>query len=129
MEWFGLLIGHLLGDYFPFQNDWMAKNKTSPFFDGWRKGLVGDTACTLHCLLYTFSIFLFTFWWMPWQGYLICFIVHWVIDRFRLAKWLMVHTGQKEFATGALSPWSVILVDQELHLLTLYLIGVFTYVR
>jgi hypothetical protein len=147
MEWFGLFIGHLMGDYWPFQNDWMAKNKSNPYpeklhkgvpsldyiyaqkhKDGTRNWWIGHLACTLHCLLYTFSIFLFSFWWFPWWGYLICFLVHWPIDRFRLAKWIMVHTGQKEFATGALSPWSVILVDNSLHLLTLFLIGVSTHV-
>jgi hypothetical protein len=36
----------------------------------------------------------------------------------------MVHcSGQRAFATGPLSPWSVIVVDNTIHLLVLYLIG------
>lgn len=162
MNGFGLLIGHLLGDYI-LQNDWMAANKTNShpgkephpgkvwcrsvtdvhgyFIDDepdstelreqrewWiavSKWRAGHLACTIHCLLYTLAVWACSFWWMPWWGLLTCFAVHWPVDRFRLARWWMVSvSGQKAFATGPLSPWSIIVMDNTLHLLTLFLIGV-----
>lgn len=117
MEGFGLLVGHLLGDYWPLQNDWIAANKTN-------KGWIGNYSCTLHCILYTLSIWLFSYKWMPWWGLLTCFLAHWPIDRFRIARKLMDWTGQKEFAKGVFSPWSIIVVDNTLHLLTLYIIAI-----
>ncbi len=85
---------------------------------------LGHVACTVHCLLYTLSVWAFSFWWMPWWGLLACFVIHWPVDRFRLAKWWMVNiSGQSAFATGPLSPWSFILVDNIFHLLTLFVIA------
>jgi len=105
MEGYGLLIGHLLGDFI-FQNDWMAGNKTNPrpgpfpdlrFAENetaeqsyrrydeavlvWYKAkkafAVGHLACTVHCLLYTLTVWLFSCWWMSWWGLLVCFAAHW----------------------------------------------------
>lgn len=147
MESFGLILGHLLGDYI-LQNDWMASNKTNPpprpmsYDDGintasegvadlvryqkefgdWNKG---NLACTVHCLLYTLAVWACSFWWMPWWGPVVCFAAHWPVDRFRLAGWWMRNvSGQAAFASGPLSPWSIIVVDNTLHLLVLFLIGV-----
>ena len=116
MQGFGLLIGHLLGDYIA-QNDWQAANKGAP-------GAQGHLACTVHCLLYTLAVWACSFRWMPWWGLAVCFMAHWPIDRYRLARLWMVHlSGQKAFATGTLSPWSIIIVDNTFHLLTLYMIA------
>ena len=133
MDGFGLLIGHLIGDYI-VQNDWMAANKSyrrqwrSPSdpriqdeMAAWKKG---HLACTLHCLLYTLAVWACSFWWMPWWGLLVCFAVHWPIDRFRLARlWMERVSGQKAFATGPFSPWSIIVVDNVFHLMTLFVIA------
>ena len=79
MDFFDCLImGHLVGDYI-FQNKWMAMNKSASTFK-----------CTVHCLLYTFAVALFTYpfihglsWWS------IVFFSHFIIDRWSLAdKWL-----------------------------------------
>lgn len=133
MEGFYLLCGHLLGDYI-LQNDWQAANKTNPLVGSRPNPLLtleeletarrsevrGHLACTVHCLLYTLSVAAFSFWWMPWWGYLACFALHWPMDRFRLARvWMERVSGQKAFACGLLSPWSVIIVDNVFHLLTL----------
>lgn len=153
MDGFGLIVGHLVGDYV-LQNDWMAANKTNPspgrepgyvrgaegggyiFIRGdanewlsWserrNKWMLGNLACTLHCLLYTLAVWACSFWWMPWWGLVVCFLAHWPVDRFRLARsWMINVAGQSSFATGPLSPWSVIVVDNTFHLLTLFLIGV-----
>lgn len=89
-----------------------------------RKWRIGHLACTLHCLLYTLAVWACSFWWMPWWGLVACFALHWPIDRFRLAgRWMRNVSGQKAFATGALSPWSVIVVDNIAHIVTLGVIG------
>jgi hypothetical protein len=107
MDAFGLLVGHLCGDYL-FQDDWQAANKTS-----------STMACAVHCTLYTLAVWIWSFWWMPWWGLLLCWLAHFPLDRWRLARRAMRfrHEG---FATGALSPWSIIVVDNTLHLLTLF---------
>lgn len=111
MDGLGLLLGHLVGDYI-VQNDWMAANKTQRTWP-----------CFVHCVCYTLAVWAFSFWWMPWWGVLACFAFHLPIDRFRLAVWWMVNVShQKAFATGMLSPWSIIVVDNTFHLLTLWVI-------
>lgn len=145
MESLGLLVGHLLGDYI-FQNDWMAKWKLAKaehteeeckaFYGGGYGDRRGEYlssswplwrpfwACTVHCLLYTLCVWGCSFWWMPWWGLLACFLVHWPIDRWRLAgHWMRHVSGQYEFATGSMAPWSIIVVDNTFHLLTLFAIG------
>lgn len=153
LEGFSLLLGHLVGDYI-FQNDWMAANKTNPLsgpapegfkrwwdmrsegevvasleeFEKFEKKLTaefcGHLACTIHCLLYTLAVWLFSFWWMSWWGLLACLLAHWPVDRFRLArKWMEHVSGQKAFANGPFSPWSIIVVDNIFHLLTLWVIA------
>ncbi len=131
-----LLLGHLVGDYI-LQNDYLAANKVLPTsksqypngplecgVDAWEDAKAverkGDWACTVHCLLYTLAVWGTTFWWMPWWGLVVCFLAHWPIDRFRLARlWMTRVSGQAAFATGSLSPWSIIIVDNVGHLLTL----------
>jgi hypothetical protein len=109
---FGLLIGHLAGDYI-LQNDWQAANKIKP---GWR----GLLACVVHCLLYGFAIWVFAHHWLPWYGAAAVAILHFPVDRFRLARHWMQLVGQAQFATGPLAPWSVVVVDNVIHLLVLY---------
>lgn len=145
MDGFFLLVGHLVGDYV-VQNDWQAANKTNPPIgfahtctsgdgsdpencetfrkDFKRRAMTGHLACTVHCLLYTLAVWACSFWWMPWWGAVACFAVHWPLDRFRLAgRWMRNVSGQKAFATGPLSPWSIIVVDNTFHLATLGVIA------
>lgn len=139
MVGFGLLVGHLLGDYI-LQNDWQARCKVAWPPTGERpanhlkasnewdeqnaNAKQGHLACTVHCLLYTLAIWACSFWWMPWWGLVTCFVIHWPVDRFRLARrWMFSVSGQSAFATGPLSPWSIIVVDNTFHLLTLFVIG------
>lgn len=150
----GILIGHLVGDYI-LQNDWQAANKTTPhpgprpggypvlgrlrfgflvdpvadpaWQESRRKWWIGHLACTVHCLLYTLSVFLLT--WpvhlFPWWVYAGVGLIHWPVDRFRLAgRWMRQLSGQYAFATGPLSPWSIIVVDNTFHLVTAYLLAV-----
>lgn len=115
MNGFGLLVGHLLGDYV-FQNDWQAANKTK-----------SSMACAVHCFLYTLAVWLCACWWLPWWGVATCWLAHFPVDRFGLARRWMIHvSGQEKFATGALAPWSVIVVDNTFHLSVLFVIGLVT---
>lgn len=112
MDGFGLLVGHLLGDYV-LQDDWQAENKTR-----------SSVACAIHCSLYTLAIWLCSFWWLPWWGVALCWLAHFPVDRWRLARrWMSFR--QEAFATGIFAPWSIIVVDNTLHLLVLFLIGCF----
>lgn len=153
MTGFSLLLAHLIGDFI-LQEDWQAGNKTNPHpgrapglkylpNDGglcwddnnsclawvtWneakRKWWLGHLACTVHCLIYTATVFLFCFWFLPWWAYPVIFVSHWPWDRFRVARlWMVYVSHQKAFATGALAPWSVIVVDQIYHLLVLWALG------
>ncbi len=102
----GLLCGHLVGDYI-FQDDWQAANKTK-----------NSLTCLVHCYLYTLAILAFC-WSLPWWFYLSVGVIHFPIDRFRLARKLMSYRHEA-FASGAFAPWSIIVVDNTLHLVTLF---------
>ena len=75
----GAILGHFVGDYL-FQNQWMAVGKSQP---GW----FGHKACTVHVLLYTFAVALFTGWHPLFL--LAIFVPHWIIDRWSLAKYIL----------------------------------------
>lgn len=132
---FGLLCGHMVGDYV-LQNGWMAKNKANGllFFTAYdpdsdstifHQEMIGHLACTVHCFLYTLAVWTFSWQWMPWWGPLVCFLAHWPVDRFRLAyRWMVSTSWHKDFATGPLAPWSIIVVDNTIHLVALYLIAI-----
>lgn len=104
---FELLLGHLVGDYL-WQNDWQAQNKTKQSFP-----------CLVHCILYTLAIWMFSYAWITGVGLLIVFSTHYLMDRYRLAVHYMDLAGQKGFKEH-LAPWSVIIVDNTIHLLTLW---------
>jgi hypothetical protein len=104
---FYLLTGHLLGDFI-FQNDWMAKNKTR-----------SHLACLTHCLLYTLSVLVFTFAFLPWWSYLLIFATHYPVDRWRLARKVMSWTGSDNFAAPPFTPWSIFVVDLAIHFVSL----------
>jgi len=147
MEIFGAFLGHLIGTFTGLgQRDWMAKNKSNEWpgpypsaghadldlqlaqcawDDAYAKYWLGHLACTVHVLLNTFWVFVFSFWWMPIWGLLVIFATHWLIDRFRLARRFMLSriSGQTEFVNGQFKTWSVISVDQCMHLLVLYLVA------
>ncbi len=118
-----MLIGHLVGDYL-LQNDWMAANKTRSSF-----------VCAVHAVLWTAAVCFFaaTYPWLDsspplgWCSYVAIawlFGTHFVIDRFRLAAKAMDHTGQTAFKTN-MAPWSVIVVDNTWHLVTIWIAYVF----
>lgn len=74
------ILGHFVGDYL-LQNQWMAIGKSYP-------GKRGHIACTIHVLLYTLAVAIFTNIWSP-LFLLIIAIPHWIIDRWSLAKYIL----------------------------------------
>jgi hypothetical protein len=115
------LILHLIGDYLT-QSDWMAQNKTK---DSW--------AAWVHANVYSFPFLLLTgfaprgaFAWM------VIFVTHFFIDRFRLARYVIwaknwlgwgnlpwkdcSATGYRPDAPAWLAVWLMIIADNTLHL-------------
>lgn len=105
------IIGHLVGDYL-LQNDWMALNK---------KKLGGEINCLVHCLLWTLSVCLFSGWHSA-AAIIVLFFSHIYQDRTDIIAWWMDLIGQKQFRTGPCAPWSVIVVDNVWHILTIWLV-------
>jgi Protein of unknown function (DUF3307) len=73
------ILGHFVGDYI-FQNQWMAIGKSQP-------GKHGHIACTVHVLLYTLAVALFTGWHPLFL--LMVAVPHWIIDRWSLATYIL----------------------------------------
>ena len=115
-----ILLGHLAGDYL-LQSKKMALKKSA-------KGINGISWCFVHCVLYTFTICLFTETAEPVKIMLI-FLSHFPIDRWSLAnKWLKIIKG-RDFINAykskaefheidlAFSTLVYVAVDNTLHLL------------
>lgn len=111
-----LILGHLVGDYL-FQTDAMAANKRSSHM--WAAG---------HCLVYTLyvmilngSMFAEPSFGVPAAVFI--FSTHFLLDRYGLARHLMNNLlMQERFAAGPLSPWSIIVIDNILHLWCLWIV-------
>lgn len=108
-----LIVGfllHLVGDYI-FQNDFLAENKTSSHL--W---------AFVHAIIYSIP---FSFI-VPIYGFLIIFITHFFIDRYRLAvywiklvnwNWNSNNFGYGEDKPKWMSVWLMIIVDNIFHIL------------
>jgi hypothetical protein len=110
----GELIAHLTGDYV-LQNHWMANRKTS-----------SSLAAAIHVFFYTLPFLLLS---QHWQATSVIAGTHFVIDRFRLAKywvhfWGVGNTGWVGRKLGLdvaaapdwLAVWLLIIVDNTAHL-------------
>ena len=104
------LIAHLVGDYLA-QNDWMAQNKK-----------LRSWPCFVHVLIYSAFVWLFTQW--AWPAIAIVFVTHFAQDRTTIVRFYMECIGQRKFLEPPLFPWSIIVVDNVMHLLVLYLLSV-----
>lgn len=132
---FALLLGHLVGDYI-VQNDLLASGKAYRACDKQMLQVVtrpvslslshySHVICAIHCVLYTLAVLavtcpVHTF---PWWFYVVIGVVHWPIDRYGLARKWMDRIGQTRFATGPCAPWSIIMVDNIFHLVTIYILA------
>ncbi len=99
-----LFCAHLLGDFY-FQPPALAIKKEESYF-----GLL------LHALIYmTFILLVFLFVETPWWLLLVASVSHYIIDS---AKWLL--------RTSKLSNPMLFIIDQFLHLLTLWMLSILT---
>lgn len=105
----GLLL-HFVGDYL-LQNDWLAQNKTK-----------SNLAAFIHATIYSLP-FLFICNNYLW---LIVYITHYLIDRYRLAvywiklvnwNWKSTNFGFKEDKPLWMSVWLMIIIDNVFHIL------------
>lgn len=103
MNW---LVAHLVGDYL-LQNDWMAQNKKARSWP-----------CFVHVAIYTLIVAIFTGWPLAILG--VVFVTHFIQDRTRLVNFYMAAIGQDRFAEPPMAPWSLIVVDNVLHIVVLY---------
>ena len=103
------LLFHFVGDYL-FQTHWMAINKVNKFFPAF-----------IHALVYSLPFILICFNWY----WLIIFVTHFFIDRYRLAKYWVwfINRGSMEnngYPSGVpiwLSTWLLFIVDNTFHIL------------
>jgi hypothetical protein len=133
------IIGHLVGDYL-LQNDWMAKHKK-------RATRTGANALALHSILWSVSVMFFTGWWTP-TVFAVLGITHVIQDGGKLIDRWMRLVGQKDFMQAdqigadlieyegghterrlkvipGLGPWSIIVVDNVWHIVTLWAVWKF----
>lgn len=125
------IVGHLVGDYL-LQNDWMALGKKENCY-----------VCMLHALLWTLCVCLFAGW--PLQGAWIApilFVTHFIQDHTNIVSWWMrlKWKDQSRFMQNdqlerhftnvnnqlvyalhpGLGPWSIIVVDNVWHIVTIW---------
>lgn len=110
------IIGHLVGDYL-LQNDWMAlnKKKADPY---------GNFACVVHCGIWSMCVLVFSGWYHARPLSLLCailFFTHYIQDRTQIVKfWMTKINRQPEFVKPPMAPWSIIVVDNVWHILTIW---------
>jgi len=101
-----LILCHFAGDYL-LQNDYQAKNKKAV-------GVFGLAVCSFHVLLYSIP---FAFTGLLWWQVGLIFVQHLIQDRTRFVVWFMRVIGKREFLQPPFAPWSIILIDNLLHIL------------
>ena len=106
----GAIIGHLVGDYL-LQNDWMALNKKSRLLP-----------CCVHCCIWSLCVTSFGGLIADWRVTTILVVTHFIQDHTQIVRRWMRLIGQDAFATGPLSPWSIVVVDNVWHIVTIFVV-------
>lgn len=110
------IIGHLVGDYL-LQNDWMAQNKKVPTS-------YGNTACVVHCWIWSMCVILFSGWYRAEYSFWVCVVLftsHYIQDRTNIVRfWMTRINRQPKFVEPPLAPWSLIVVDNVWHIVTIW---------
>ena len=101
------IVAHLAGDFL-LQNDFLAKGKKER---SW--------ICLIHVLIWGMCLLLLTK--MSIEQVAAVTILHFLQDRWSFIAWYMRKMHQDAFAKPPLGPWSIIVVDQVFHLLTIML--------
>jgi hypothetical protein len=111
------IIGHLVGDYL-LQSDWMALNKK-------KAGIDGSFPCCVHAWIWTLSVCVFTDWW-NWGIVSVLFLTHFIQDRTQIVKfWMTRINRQPKFSEPPMAPWSIIVVDNVWHIVTIWAVWKF----
>lgn len=111
------LFLHMIGDYIT-QNHWLANTKV-------KNSLIGYLACFIHVLLYSLPFLAIG----SFQAVGVIFITHYLIDKFRLAKYIVMvknwtfdtPTGFPKGAPDYIAVWILFIVDNILHVIINYL--------
>ena len=108
------LLFHLWGDFI-FQNHYLANKKVEMSAEGW-------LACFIHCVLYSIP---FAFISSP-TALSIIFGTHFIIDKFRLAKYIQRLRNWHFVGNGTPAPdwlgvWLMFITDNTLHVTINYL--------
>lgn len=132
------IVGHLVGDYL-LQNDWMANTKKRP-------GHEGRMACLSHSGLWAASVCLFAgwgemFWLAESPAFAVLWFLHYWQDRTNVIAWWMrlkwkdqsrfmetdkiAYYGEGPEVKVGLGPWSVIVVDNVWHIVTIWAVWKF----
>jgi len=105
------IVGHLVGDYL-LQNDWMAQNKRKNVFP-----------LAVHCVIWTACVMNFSGWSPNTVAYLVLVLTHMAQDGTGFIKFWMTRINcQPVFALPPLAPWSIIVVDNVWHILTIWIV-------
>lgn len=102
------LVGHLVGDYL-LQNEWMAAQKKSKTWP-----------CLVHCFIWAACVTMFADWGLV--AFVVLLVTHFIQDRTNIVAWYMDNAGQHNFRVGPFAPWSIVVVDNVLHILTIWII-------
>jgi len=106
------VLAHLWGDYI-LQNDKMSKYKKTSWLWVILHGFTYISAFS-PLLIIDDSVKI-------WQ-LIIIMLQHIIQDKSNFVVWFMKTTGSSNFATGICSPWSIIVVDNIIHLSFIWLI-------
>jgi hypothetical protein len=107
MDAVSAIVGHLVGDYL-LQNDWMALNKKQRSFP-----------CAVHCAIWTACVVGFAQW--PLWTAAPLFVTHFIQDRTQIiVYWMTKVNRQAKFAEPPMAPWSIIVVDNVWHIVTIW---------
>ena len=107
MDLTSAIIGHLVADYL-LQFDWIAENKKK---NSW--------VCALHCLIWSICVSAMGHIWNI-TAFTIFFVTHYMQDRNGVIPQWMHFIGQKNFTKPPLAPWSLIVVDNVWHIVTIW---------
>lgn len=99
MHW---IYAHLIGDYL-LQTDWMASKKKKSWL-----------VCLIHVIFYMLPFFATRL--CPAQLAMVA-VQHLIQDKTNFVFWFFRHAGKKAFLEPPFAPWSLILLDNILHIL------------
>lgn len=108
------LLLHAWGDFIT-QNHWMATRKVLFTKEGW-------LACSIHCILYSIPFAFIS----STEALCVIFITHFIIDKFRLAKYVQMvrnwhFKGNGTNAPDWLGVWLMFITDNIIHITINYL--------